>query len=142
MNHRATHNDTVTIHYTTRTCEGGVIEDTMNRKPLVLNLSDQMYADALRNSILGMQPGEEKRVVVPAEHLFGHRDHHRQLSVPLRGLPAGIREGAQLSVTLQGKEVDVWVVQLLQDEAVLDTNHPLAGETIEYTIRLLSILTP
>ncbi len=142
MSQSAAYNDTVTVHYTTRTRDGGVIEDTTNRKPLVLNLSDPHYTEAFRKSILGMQPGMQKTVIADPDQIFGYREHNRQISVPLSGLPSGIREGDQLTATIQNEEVDVWVVQLSEDEALIDTNHPLSGETIEYTIQLVSIESP
>ncbi len=142
MSQAATYNDTVAVHYVTRTRDGGVIENTMNRKPLILNLSDSRYTEAFRKSILGMQPGTEKTVIADPEQVFGYRDHSRQVSVPLSALPSGIQEGDQLAVIIRDEEIDAWVVQLTDDEAVLDTNHPLAGETIEYTIHLLSIEPP
>jgi len=142
MSQTAAYNDTVTVHYVTRTREGGVIENTTNRKPLVLNLSDPGYTEAFRKSILGMQSGTEKTVLADPEQIFGYRDHNRQIAVPLSGLPSGIQEGDQLTATIQNEEIDAWVIQLSEDEAVLDTNHPLAGETIEYTIQLVSIEPP
>ncbi len=142
MTQSATYNDTVTIHYITRTRDGGVIEDTTNRKPLTINLSDSRYTEAFRKSILGMQPGTSKTVIADPEQIFGYRDHNRQVAVPLSALPSGVQEGDQLAATIQDEEIDVWVVQLSEDEAVLDTNHPLAGETIEYTVQLISIEPP
>ncbi|MBL4885805.1 MAG: FKBP-type peptidyl-prolyl cis-trans isomerase [Planctomycetaceae bacterium] len=142
MNQQATLNDTVTVHYTARTREGGVIEDTVKRKPLTLNLNNQDYAQPLRTNIVSMQIGDQKVVTVNPDQQFGYRDPNCQISVPLSGLPAGVREGDQLSVKIQNEEIDVWVIQILADEAVLDASHPLAGETIEYTIQLVSIETP
>lgn len=141
MIQQATLNDTVTVHYTARSRDGGVIEDTVNRKPLVLNLNDPNYTEAFRNTIVGMHSGEQKTVVLSPEQIFGYRDHDRQITVPLNGLPAGSREGDQLCATIQNEEVDVWIVQFSEKEAVLDANHPLAGETIEYEVQLVSIDT-
>ena len=139
MVQRATINDTVTIHYTAHTRDGGLIEDTLKRKPLVLNLNDEQYAQALRSHIVGMHAGEQKTVLLDPENIFGYRDNNHQLTVPLSGLPAGIREGDQLCATIQNEEVDVWVVRIADEEAILDANHPLSGETIEYTIQLVAI---
>ncbi|MCA8983233.1 MAG: FKBP-type peptidyl-prolyl cis-trans isomerase [Planctomycetaceae bacterium] len=139
MKHSATLQDTVTIHYSARTREGGVVEDTSHRRPLTLRLDDPRYLRSLREAIVGMIPGDTKTIRLEPEQVFGRRDHRMQLNIPLTALPAGIQEGEQLSVQIDEQEIDVWVVHVTQDEAVLDINHPLAGESLEYTIHLISM---
>jgi len=131
--------DVVTIHYTARTRDGGIVEDTTPRKPLTLPLDDDQYLPALRNELIGMSPGETKVLSLPAESVFGQRNHRMQMSVPLTALPSGIQEGEQLSVEIEGSPLDVWIIQVANGEAILDTNHPLAGESVEFTVKLISI---
>ncbi len=141
MQNEAKESDTVTIHYRASTRDGGVIEDTSSRKPLVLNLTNEQFLPQFRKQIIGMHPGEMKTIKLVPQESFGLRDHLRQLTVPRNCLPSGIQKGDQLSTTIQGHEVNAWVVQLEKAEATLDTNHPLAGEPLELRVQLLSIET-
>lgn len=131
--------DTVTIHYRASTRDGGVIEDTSGRKPLVMNLADEHFLPLFRKQIIGMQPGQEKTIKLDPHESFGLRDHLRQMTVPRGCLPSGIQKGDQLSTTIQGYAVNAWVVQLGEEEATLDTNHPLAGEPLELSVQMISI---
>ncbi len=135
----ATPEDIVTLHYIARTSDGGVIEDTTHRKPVTFRLDDACYLDSLRQAVVGMAPGERKTIRLDPGRAYGERDHRMQLNVPLAALPTGIQDGDQLSVTVNDQELDVWVAQVNTQEAVLDINHPLAGEILEFTIDLLSI---
>ncbi len=139
MSITAAQNDTVTVHYCASTRDGGVIEDTNNRKPLVFSLDDETFLESFRQQIVGMEPGETKTILLDPEQSFGLRDHRRQLTVPVNGLPSGIHQGDQLATSIGESEVNVWVVQINGDEATLDTNHPLAGETLKLTIELVAI---
>ena len=137
----ATESDTVTVHYRARTRDGGVIEDTSGRKPLVLNLSDDQFLPAFRKQIVGMTPGETKTIILEAEESFGLRDYRYQMTVPRECLPSGAAQGDQISTTIQGEELNLWIVQLNKQEATLDMNHPLAGESLELSIQLVSVNT-
>jgi len=135
----ATQSDTVTVHYRASTRDGGVIEDTTHRKPLVLKLDDERYLAAFRANIVGMQTGQSKAIHLEPEDGFGLRDHRRQFVVPDSCLPAGIRQGDQLTVAIDEADVNVWLVNLKDNEATLDTNHPLSGETLELEVQLVAI---
>lgn len=139
MKQTAGRHDVVTLHYTSRTRDGGIVEDTTARKPLTLPLDDDQFLPAFRSEIVGMSPGETKVITLPAEAVFGERQQKLQLNVPLTALPAGLQAGEQLSVDVAGTLLDVWIVQIQNGEATLDTNHPLAGESLQYTVRLISI---
>ncbi|WP_237226597.1 peptidylprolyl isomerase [Rubinisphaera sp. JC750] len=131
--------DRVTIHYAAETRDGGVVEDTFGRRPLTIALDDPRFLKSLREGLLGSQVGQTKTLSLEPDQVFGVRDNRMQLRVPLTALPGGIREGEQLTVQVDGAELDVWVVQLNTNEAVLDVNHPLAGEAMQYRVEILAI---
>jgi len=131
--------DRVTIHYAAQTRDGGVVEDTFGRRPLTIALDDPRFLKPLRDGLLGCRVGQSKTFTLEADQVFGVRDNRMQLRVPLSSLPGGIREGEQLTVDVEGDELDVWVVQLNGSEAVLDVNHPLAGEPLQYRVEVLAI---
>ncbi|MBR9803175.1 hypothetical protein GYB59_16445 [bacterium] len=131
--------DRVTIHYAAETRDGGVVEDTFGRRPLTIALDDPRFLKSLREGLLGSQVGQTKTLSLEPDQVFGVRDNRMQLRVPLTALPGGIREGEQLTVQVDGAELDVWVVQLNTNEAVLDVNHPLAGEAMQYRVEIIAI---
>ena len=131
--------DRVTIHYAAETRDGGVVEDTFGRRPLTIALDDPRFLKSLREGLLGSQVGQIKTLTLEPDQVFGVRDNRMQLRVPLTALPGGIREGEQLTVQVDGADLDVWVVQLNTNEAVLDVNHPLAGEAMQYRVEVLAI---
>jgi FKBP-type peptidyl-prolyl cis-trans isomerase 2 len=48
-------------------------------------------------------------------------------------------EGDQLTATISGQALNVWIRGFHDDEVSLDANHPLAGETLVIDLELVGI---
>jgi peptidylprolyl isomerase len=139
MRHVVLAGDRVQVHYTTFAHDQSVIETSVDREPLEFVVGAGQVVDGLDRAVVGMKVGDRKRLPVMPEQAFGQRETRWQQSVPRCSLPERVSEGDQLSATLAGQKFDVWVRHLLADEAVLDANHPLAGETLLYEFKVIDI---
>eukprot|EP01052_Picozoa_sp_SAG31_P028649 SAG31_NODE_2784_length_5092_cov_10.113158_3_plen_93_part_00 len=77
-------------------------------------------------------------MVIPASEGYGERDDGKLQRVPKDKLPDGVEVGAKLQAGQQA----VTVVALEGEEAVVDFNHPLAGEELTFEITLDSVKAP
>lgn len=134
--------DLVYVHYSTLSQDQCVIESSENRDPLMFIAGAGAVVDGVDRAVLGMRVGESKRVPVMPEHGFGQRDPRWVQSAPRWGLPDRITDGDQLEAVLQGESLDVWIRGLQSDSVTLDANHPLAGETLVYDLRIVSVGPP
>jgi peptidylprolyl isomerase len=131
--------DKVRIHYSTRSMHGNVIETSEHREPFEFSVGGTEVIEGLSLAVAGMQIGEKKRVTVSADQAFGFRDAKLQQHVPRIGFPDRAEEGDQLTVRSAGRDLDVWIRSVLDDEMVLDANHPLAGESLILDIELVGV---
>jgi peptidylprolyl isomerase len=131
--------DEVRIHYSTRSMHGNVIETSEHREPFEFKVGGSEVIEGLSRAVIGMQIGEKKRVTVSPDQAFGFRDSKLQQHAPRIGLPERSEEGDQLSVSCAGRDLDVWIRSVLDDEFVLDANHPLAGESLILDIELIGV---
>ncbi len=135
--------DTVSIHYVTSTLEGCVIESSHNREPFVFRLGDETVVPGLTDAILGRTVGEQARIVIPGDQAFGRQSDDLIQHVPPGVLPStvssGLSVGDQLAVTICGTTIPCRVQRITGDKAVLDANHPLAGETLFLDIEVVGI---
>ncbi|VAX38125.1 FKBP-type peptidyl-prolyl cis-trans isomerase SlyD [hydrothermal vent metagenome] len=132
-------NNTVSIHYTAKTAEGGVFETSAKRDPLQFIAGGNSVIAGVSQAVIGMDVGDKKTVSISPEEGFGLRDPSLEQTIPRSFLPEGISEGDQTTATFDDHELDVWVQKLEGDEVVVDANHPLAGESLVYEIELVAI---
>ena len=135
------HGDTVQLHYTSYAADGCVIETSGQREPLEFVAGGAEVIVGVSRAVIGMQVGERRRIAVPPEQAFGYRDPRLQQQAPRLGLLEKIDEGDQLTVTVAGRELDVWVRTTTADEITLDSNHPLAGESLVFEIEVVGLVS-
>jgi FKBP-type peptidyl-prolyl cis-trans isomerase 2/predicted Fe-Mo cluster-binding NifX family protein len=94
----------------------------------------------LERALEGRSAGERVEVKVTPEDGYGERSDERMMKVPVAELPPGVAPGASLQAQLpNGMFVPLTVVAIEGDEATLDANHPLAGQTLCFDVRVLSV---
>ncbi len=134
--------DLVTVHYTSRNRDGGVFETSSNRRPLQFVAGRGEVIEGVSRAVIGMRPGETRTVEIPPSLGFGERDPNLEHTVPRAFLPDSAEEGDQLTVGICDRELDVWVKRLTPELAILDGNHPLAGEPLVVELSLVTLDRP
>ena len=131
--------ETVLIHYALRRESGEIVESNLDEEPLSYVMGSGEMIPALEEILATMGEGEERTGVLAVEQGFGPRDDQALVPVPLDHLPGEARRPGVVvqargpnSETLSGT-----VVEVGDDRAVVDFNHPLAGEQLRYTLRLI-----
>lgn len=122
--------DRVRIHYTSRSLEGSVIETSERRAPFVFQVGADDILPALNQGLVGLKVGDTRTITAPPERAFGRHSADLIQTVPTSALPDEVQVGDQLTAILGDRKLDVWVQRLSPAEAVVDANHPLAGETL------------
>jgi FKBP-type peptidyl-prolyl cis-trans isomerase 2 len=88
-----------------------------------------------------MHAGDRKQLTVPPEQGYGHRDPNLERAVSRESVPEGVAVGDKLIASVGSAEIPVWVRQLTETHAVIDANHPLAGQTLNLEIEIVSQAT-
>jgi peptidylprolyl isomerase len=131
--------DVVRIHYTGRLENGTVFSTSLGGEPLEFTAGGDEVIEGLSEAVIGMEPGQRKTITIPPEKAYGHRDPHLEQKVPLADLPEGVQVGDRLSAQIGNQRVRFWVKEIADDTAILDANHPLAGQTLELDIEILAV---
>jgi len=134
--------DTVTIHYTGKLDDGTTFDSSQGREPLSFEVGAGQIIPGLEAALPGMSEGETKSVAVPPEDAYGPVNPDAKQAVPRAEIPDHIPldVGTQLQVqTPQGQTMPVTVADVSEDTVVLDANHPLAGENLNFEIELVKI---
>jgi len=135
----AKNGDTVQIHYTGKLQDNSVFDKSEGKPPLKFTVGAKQVIPGMDKAVTGMKVGESKTVTIPPEEAYGNYDEKMIFEVPTNKLPAGVKAGEKL-MNPHGQTVTVKEIQ--GDKTLLDGNHFLAGKTLIFDIKLMSINPP
>jgi peptidylprolyl isomerase len=130
--------DRVKIHYTGRLEDGTVFDSSEGRGPLEFTTGDKEVIPGIDRAVLGMEQGESKTVEVTAEEGYGARTPGLEQRIPRKIIPEGVKVGDRVQAKVGEHTILVWVTELGEEFAVIDANHPLAGQSLTFDIELVS----
>lgn len=134
--------DTVKVDYTGKLPDGTVFDSSIGKTPLEFTIGGGQMIKGFDTAVLGMKVGQSKTVVLPPEDAYGaHRDELvRVVDKSEMGPSANASVGQYIPVTYpNGTRGTVLVVAVNATTATVDTNHPLAGKTLTFDIKLVSV---
>ena len=135
-------NKVVTLDYVLRDSSGRVLEQTEADEPFVYLHGLGQLVPGLERRLDGMEPGQSCDVVVPPEEGHGMPDPEGQFEVPRDAFPPAqeLEVGDMLvGETDDGEVVPVRVLKVLPTSVLVDANHPLAGQTLHYSVKVIEV---
>jgi FKBP-type peptidyl-prolyl cis-trans isomerase 2 len=131
----------VTLHYTLKGTDGKVIESSKNKEPLKYIHGQKMMIPGLEKALTGMKIGGEKNVTIKPEDAYGPVNKNAFQEIPKEKLPSnGLKVGAMLTGQgPQGQPMQARVHQIKENTVVLDLNHPMAGKTLNFDVKVVDI---
>lgn len=131
----------VSIEYTLRLEDKSVVDTNVGGEPLTYTQGAQQIIVGLESEVEGMAVGETKEVTVPPERGYGVMDAAAFREVDSKHVPEGARiVGAKLQGRdANGQSVYARVAQVKESTVILDFNHPLAGKTLFFEVKVLDI---
>lgn len=130
----------VTLHYTLRDDAGTVLDSSEGRSPLTYLHGEGNIVPGLEKALDGKQSGDEVKVTVPPEDGYGARSDDNVRNVPRRRLPEGkIEPGMRMRMQTDAGQLVALVTAVRGDYVTLDTNHPLAGTTLHFEVKVVEV---
>jgi len=137
----------VTINYTLRT--NGTIRHIRSAvwgdEPLAYQHGAGRLLPALERALEGKAEGDRVVAVLPPEEAYGPRDKALQQRIPVEefGGPDQVEAGmCFLAQSEDGRRVENVMVTEVNEEngfVIVDTNHPLAGMTLEFEVTVVAV---
>jgi FKBP-type peptidyl-prolyl cis-trans isomerase SlyD len=97
------------------------------------------------DAVYGLKAGEEKDFIVPPEMGYGAHDPEATMWAAMDGFPDGMTPeiGMEVDVdTGDGELIYASIAEITDDAVLLDLNHVLAGETLHFHVKILSLRAP
>ena len=132
---------TISLEYTVKLDDEAIFDTNVGGNPLTFVHGSQQIIPGLETRLEGMKEGESKSVSVPPEEAYGPVNPEAFGEVSKEEIPP---EAMEVGTLLQGRDPNGQTIPLriaeIRDESVLlDFNHPLAGETLHFEVKVLKI---
>ena len=149
---QAKEGDRVRVHYTGRLDDGTVFDSSECAEddcgcgqsgPMEFTIGGGEVIPGFDKGVLGLEVGEAKTIHIPVDEAYGERIEEMVAEVPRADLPPEMNPevGQQLEVTQEdGQIFQVLVTDMNEDSITIDANHPLAGQALNFDLRLVEIL--
>jgi FKBP-type peptidyl-prolyl cis-trans isomerase SlyD len=130
----------VTLTFRARDAAGKLLEDGSGQPRSYLHGGYGNTLPGIEKALEGQAPGFETSVTLTPEEAFGPRDESLVLTIPRSEFPPGVPVGGYLKgVDEQGREALFTVVKIKGQVVHLDGNHPLAGQTLQFDLKVLDV---
>jgi len=130
---------TVELEYTLSLRPSGeVVQSNMGDAPIAYVHGQGMLLPALEAELAGREADERFELSLDAADAYGPVNKELLREFPLEQLPDEARE---VGVLLSSPEYpgSIRVSEVRDDVAILDFNHPLAGQDLDFEVRVVSV---
>src|SRR5712691_13533746 len=131
----------VSLEYTLQLDDKSVVESNVGAEPLTYTHGSRQLIPGLEKALEGLTVGDTKEVTVAPADGYGEQDPNALQEVQKKLIPP---DALVVGARLQGKAPDGHTVyprvaEIKDDTVVLDFNHPLAGKTLHFDVKILDV---
>ena len=135
-------NSLVTLFYRLGLPNGDVLEDNFDDEPMTVQLGRGEMAEGLELALIGLREGQEETIDIGPDLAFGYVDETLFRSIPRAEFDPELELEPGLIIefaTDDGDTLPGTILDFNEDEVHVDLNHPLAGQTVRYSVRIIAI---
>jgi FKBP-type peptidyl-prolyl cis-trans isomerase SlyD len=134
--------DTIaTFHYTLTDDSGAELENSHDAQPTAYLHGANNIIPSLEAALEGHSPGDAVSVTLEPDQAYGLRSPEQLQKVPVKHLvfKGKLRPGMTVQLNTSDGRRPVTVTKVGRHSAEIDTNHPLAGKTLNFAIDILDV---
>ena len=131
----------VSMEYTVSS-DGAVVDSTEGKPPFHYTHGHGQIIPGLERQLAGMHVGDSKEVTVGPDDGYGQIDPAGLIEVPKEQLPKDVTPTAGMvlrGMNPDGKSFRAIIKEIKDKTVVLDLNHPLAGKTLTFKVKITGI---
>lgn len=129
--------DHVSVNYTGKLQDGTIFDSSSGRAPLEFDAGSGQMIKGFDAAVIGMHEDDEKTVTLPPEEAYGMPNPNLIVNISIKNVPNGTKAGDTL-YSASGQPVRV--IAVTNETVTVDANHPLAGKTLVFDIKILKIV--
>jgi peptidylprolyl isomerase len=132
--------DTIKVHYWL-SVNGEPLETSEGGAPLEFTVGGGQMIEGFDKAVVGMKVGTYREIVIPPVGGYGeYRDDLYQEIYSNNTGAANVSIGDVIPIATEAGLVPGYVTEIGENVIIVDGNHPLAGQTLEFRIELVEIV--
>jgi FKBP-type peptidyl-prolyl cis-trans isomerase SlyD len=136
---KITKDTVVTLSFRATDAQGKVLEDGKEPRAYLHGGYGNTLV-GIEKALEGQEKGFETTLTLAPADAFGERDEDLVTSMPKSEFPPGVKVGGQLQGHDEKGNQQVFTVTKIKGPTVLlDGNHPMAGQTLKFTLKVLDV---
>jgi FKBP-type peptidyl-prolyl cis-trans isomerase 2 len=129
---------TVGFEYTLSLSDGTVVESNVDGDAFTYVQGGQQILPALEAELLGLAVDDTQQVTLAPEDAYGPVNPEAFLEIPIDQIPEDARIVGSI-LGAEGYDGPIRVHEVREETILLDFNNPLAGKTLTFDIRIVSL---
>ncbi|WP_346838838.1 peptidylprolyl isomerase [Microbulbifer sp. SAOS-129_SWC] len=131
----------VTLHFSLQLEDGTEVDSTFKSDPASFTVGDGSLLPGFERALFGLEAGDEAEIEIPPEAGFGQRNPSNIQKVRRDHFAPDIKlePGLVVSFDNGGGELPGVVQEVGDDEVTVDFNHPLAGQTLNFHVKIIEV---
>ena len=135
--------DSVKVHYVGTLNDGNEFDNSYKRgSTLDFKVGEGQMIKGFDNAVAEMNVGDKKTINIKPEEAYGERKEEAIMAVAKDNFPPDFiaKEGEMVQGrTESGQPINALIIEVQDIDIILDMNHPLAGEELNFEIELVEI---
>ncbi|ABR56904.1 FKBP-type peptidyl-prolyl cis-trans isomerase [Methanococcus aeolicus] len=121
--------------------EANIYNPQRNYKPIEFTIGKGQMIKGFENAVLNMSEGEEKTIILPPNEAYGEINKSYIVPYPIEIFNnTNITPKKGMRLYIRGAPVKI--AEVNETTVLLDFNHPMAGKTLVFDIKLINITIP
>ena len=135
----------VSFHYNLKDADGILLETSYDADPTLYLHGHKNILPKLEDELEGKASGDKINITLTPEQGYGERREGSTQRIPIKhlhnhaALKNKIKPGSKVVVNTQNGPWEAVVLKVGKFNVDIDSNHPLAGKTLDFEIEILEV---
>jgi FKBP-type peptidyl-prolyl cis-trans isomerase 2 len=116
--------------------QAGIYNQMRDYKPLTFNVGAGQMIKGFDEGVVGMRVGEEKALTIPPEEAYGEYRDELARELPINAVDFTPEVGMRLATD---NGLTGGITKVSENSFVVDFNHELAGKTLIFLVKVVSV---
>lgn len=131
----------VTLYFELSLEDGSIIDSNFDASPATFTMGDESLLPGFEEVLIGLAEGDEKQVALPPEKAFGQSNPANMQTFKRHefGADMVLEPGLVIGFQDPSGEIPGTIASIDGDVVEVDFNHPLAGQTIHFRVKIVQV---
>lgn len=131
----------VELSYVLKNDKGEELDSATSDTPLAYLHGHGQIIPGLESALLGLKAGAKTSVTIAPKEAYGDLNPDLRIKINKSHFPPEqpLQLGMQFVAEMNGGHVPFTIMKIEGDHVFIDGNHPLAGETLHFSVEVISV---